>query len=255
MTTPNFGWPLIQPTDLVTDLPADFEAFADAVDATVDGIDNRLTDLEVITTEGDLIVGNATGDPVRVAVGTAGQVLASDGDTVEWVAVPAPDASYSLLNAGGTALTGAAIITVSFSAKNKIFAVCDGGTTGSAALIDFSWRVNGDTTSANYRSAGLKAEGSPLGIAAVNIAGTFEFQAFGTGNSVSSVGHSFINILNADSTVDAKPTIVSGSAGFGEAKSFSYTGIYKGTSAITSLAIRSLSGNFTGGTIYVYGAN
>jgi hypothetical protein len=73
------------PTDFVTDLPADFEIFGDAVDTTVDSIDNRVTDLEVITTEGDLVVGDASGDPVRVSVGTAGQVLASDGDTVEWI--------------------------------------------------------------------------------------------------------------------------------------------------------------------------
>jgi hypothetical protein len=84
-TTPNYGWVMPDPTDFVTDLPADFEIFGDAVDTTVDSIDNRVTDLEVITTEGDLIVGDASGDPVRVAVGTAGQVLASDGDTVEWV--------------------------------------------------------------------------------------------------------------------------------------------------------------------------
>jgi hypothetical protein len=66
------------PTDFVTDLPADFEIFGDAVDATVDRLD-------VITTEGDLIVGDASGDPVRVAIGAAGQVLTSDGDTIEWL--------------------------------------------------------------------------------------------------------------------------------------------------------------------------
>jgi hypothetical protein len=84
-TTPNYSWVMPAPTDFVTDLPADFEIFGDAVDATVDGIDNRVTDLEVITTEGDLIVGDASGDPVRVAIGTTGQILASDGNTIEWV--------------------------------------------------------------------------------------------------------------------------------------------------------------------------
>jgi hypothetical protein len=70
------------PTDFVTDLPADFEIFGDAVDTTLEAIETKL---DVITTEGDLVVGDASGDPVRVPVGTAGQVLASDGDTVEWV--------------------------------------------------------------------------------------------------------------------------------------------------------------------------
>lgn len=36
--TPNFSWPLIEPTDFVTNLPADFEVFADAVDADLAGL-------------------------------------------------------------------------------------------------------------------------------------------------------------------------------------------------------------------------
>lgn len=34
-TTPNYSWVMPDPTDLVTDLPADFEIFGDAVDASV----------------------------------------------------------------------------------------------------------------------------------------------------------------------------------------------------------------------------
>jgi hypothetical protein len=111
-TTPNYGWVMPDPTDFVTDLPADFEIFGDAVDATVDGIETTANAAEatanaaqpnVITTEGDLVVGDASGDPVRVAVGTVGQVLASDGDTVEWVTPVAPpsDPPYLSTTKGG----------------------------------------------------------------------------------------------------------------------------------------------------------
>ncbi len=37
-TTPNYGWVTPAPTDFVTDLPADFETFADAVDADLAGL-------------------------------------------------------------------------------------------------------------------------------------------------------------------------------------------------------------------------
>jgi hypothetical protein len=37
-TTPNYGWVTPAPTDFVTDLPADFETFADAVDADLGGL-------------------------------------------------------------------------------------------------------------------------------------------------------------------------------------------------------------------------
>jgi hypothetical protein len=41
-TTPNYSWVMPAPTDFVTDLPADFEIFGDAVDATVDGMHKEL---------------------------------------------------------------------------------------------------------------------------------------------------------------------------------------------------------------------
>ena len=80
--TPNYNWPLIEPTDFVTNLPADFEAFGDAVDTTLEAIETKL---DVITTEGDLVVGDSGGDPDRLPIGALGTVLTSDGDTANWV--------------------------------------------------------------------------------------------------------------------------------------------------------------------------
>lgn len=39
---------------------------------------------DIITTQGDLIIGDASGDPVRLGVGAADQVLTSDGTTVSF---------------------------------------------------------------------------------------------------------------------------------------------------------------------------
>jgi hypothetical protein len=38
-TTPNYGWVTPAPSNFVTNLPADFELFADAVDEVVDFIE------------------------------------------------------------------------------------------------------------------------------------------------------------------------------------------------------------------------
>jgi hypothetical protein len=107
-TTPNYGWVMPDPTDFVTDLPADFEIFGDAVDTTLEAIETKL---DVITTEGDLVVGDASGDPVRVPVGTVGQVLASDGDTVEWV-TPASGGGMTLLSTTTLAGTSTTISSI-----------------------------------------------------------------------------------------------------------------------------------------------
>jgi hypothetical protein len=145
-TTPNYGWVMPDPTDFVTDLPADFEIFGDAVDATVDGIETKL---DVITTEGDLVVGDASGDPVRVPVGTVGQVLASDGDTVEWV-TPAGGGGYTQLATGS--FSGVSTLTISgisSSYKDLVLVLDDVSVAVNFAL---EMRVNGITTS-DYVSA------------------------------------------------------------------------------------------------------
>jgi hypothetical protein len=59
-TTPNYGWVMPDPTDFVTDLPADFEIFGDAVDASF------------TAAEGDILVGGATNIFEPLAIGAAG---------------------------------------------------------------------------------------------------------------------------------------------------------------------------------------
>jgi len=44
----------------------------------------------VITTEGDLVIGDASGDASRLAIGAADTVLTSDGTTATWQAQSAP---------------------------------------------------------------------------------------------------------------------------------------------------------------------
>jgi len=42
----------------------------------------------VITTEGDLVIGDASGDASRLAIGAADTVLTSDGTTATWQSAP-----------------------------------------------------------------------------------------------------------------------------------------------------------------------
>jgi len=47
-------------------------------------VDTSVVQPNVITTQGDLVIGDASGDPVRLPVGSADQVLTSDGTTVSF---------------------------------------------------------------------------------------------------------------------------------------------------------------------------
>jgi hypothetical protein len=104
--TTNFGWQMPTSTDLVTDLPADFEVFGQAVDTALVDLKGGTTgqvlskasntnmDFTWVTTDdanaiqnsivdakGDIIAATANDTPARLAVGTNGQVLTADSAT------------------------------------------------------------------------------------------------------------------------------------------------------------------------------
>lgn len=49
---------------------------------------------DVITTQGDLIIGDVSGDAVRLGIGPIGYTLISDGTTFSWQPVPVPSDSF-----------------------------------------------------------------------------------------------------------------------------------------------------------------
>ena len=74
--TTNYGFVLPTSSDLVTDLPADF-------DVALQGVDTRLKALQPGTTLGDIAYSSATANTsTRLPIGTSGQVLAVSGGGV-----------------------------------------------------------------------------------------------------------------------------------------------------------------------------
>ena len=76
--TTNYGFVLPTSSDLVTDLPADF-------DVALQGVDTRLKALNPETTLGDIAYRSATANTnTRLPIGTTGQVLAVVGGVPAW---------------------------------------------------------------------------------------------------------------------------------------------------------------------------
>jgi hypothetical protein len=108
MTNPtsNFGWQMPTPTDLVTDLPADFEVFGQAVDTSLADLKGGTTgqvlkkntnaDMDFVwaadaagmtnpmTTTGDTIYSSSGSTPARLGIGTTGQVLTVAAGIPSW---------------------------------------------------------------------------------------------------------------------------------------------------------------------------
>ena len=78
--TTNYGFVLPTSSDLVTDLPADF-------DVALQGVDTRLKALQPGTTLGDLAYSSATANTnTRLGIGSTGNVLTVSGGVPVWSA-------------------------------------------------------------------------------------------------------------------------------------------------------------------------
>jgi hypothetical protein len=245
-TTPNYGFIMPDPTDFVTDLPADFEIFGDEVDS-------RIKALNPSTTLGDIEYRSSTANTNdRLPIGSTGDVLTVTGGVPVWAAPGGAGENYSLINAGGTNLTAATSITVSgISGKKGLLIYIEAGSAD--ALSFFELIFNSDTAS-NYTFLGSRSVANAAYTNYTSIDYTQIDLARQDNNAATTVS-AVLQLRGCDST-GYKPFVLnSGASANGTSgQNFSGSGYYKGTSAISSVTIRSTAGNFDAGKIYVYGA-
>jgi hypothetical protein len=125
MTNPtsNFNWQMPTASDLVTDLPADFETFGQAVDTTLADLKGGTTgqvlskasntDMDftwvaaddtnaiqnaIVDAKGDLIAASAADTPARLAVGNNGETLVADSSTSTGLRYQAPVNANPVIN-------------------------------------------------------------------------------------------------------------------------------------------------------------
>ena len=268
-------------TDLVTDLPADFEVFGQAVDTSLADLKggttgqvlkkNSNTDMDFVwgadsagmtnpmTTTGDTIYSSSGSTPARLGIGSTGQVLTVAGGVPSWGTV-ATTKSYSLLNTGGTAMSGSQTVTVSgISGVDQLLILVTGMSPASAGG-DVYLYINGETTGTKCVYGGLSLN-FPTAYSAANGGSATstgrEYYPLGSfSTSAGSVGSAGITMIGTN-TSGIKSLIAT--AGFSKSTgdqqvANNIQGVWTGTATVSSIALYTNSGNFDAGTIYVYGA-
>jgi hypothetical protein len=251
--TTNYGFVLPTPTDLVTDLPADFEVALQGVDTQMKTNADAATQKATLTTKGDIYAATGTSTPARLAVGANDTVLIADSST-------ATGLKWGTVQAGGmtlistTTLSGASVVLSSIPSTYKNLQLVIKNLLPVDAGAYFYMRLNGDT---GTRYAGYEwAAGSDL-------SGTFGGTFLGTmqtqmSNSVSP-NIVMINLWDYANTTTWKSGTTQGAnalngtpANIVRNTSHFY---YNQTAAISSITLFMSTGNITSGTALLYGVS
>ena len=222
-TTPNYGWVMPDPTDFVTNLPADFELFGDAVDTDLAGLLGGTTGQVLIKDSNDdhdfSWANPATGGFVEIATGTL------SGSAVNITSIPG---TYKHLN----------LVIRDYRPTN------DGD--------DLFFRVNNDSganrytqtlntseTGASFNATSWQASQSPDNTIANNLTNVWLYDYANT----DTWKVAFVDALSVNSTTTT-------TYNYRKHNSF-----YNQTGAITQINLFPQSSTIAGGTYFLYGVS
>ena len=291
--TTNYGWPMPNSSDLVTDLPADFDAFGQPVDNTLKALNPETTlgdiayrsavlntntrlgigsdgqvlavsggvpawtttaDVTPLTTKGDLFT--FTTEDARLPVGTDGYILQADSveaTGLKWAA-PASSEGFTLLSTTTLAALSTTISGISGSYKNLV--LYSKTITDTAAGGGFlSLRFNADTGS-NYSKTSIRNLNNTVAGLRDSSQTTLNINTrLQTTSSVTKLGSNAVWIYRYTDTdhIDLYYTSYGHTITGTETCYETGYGQYDCSAAITSITI--LGDTSLAGTVYLYGVN
>ena len=200
------------------------------------------------TTTGDIIYASGANTPARLGIGSSAQVLTVASGVPSW----ATPSSGGLTLLSTTALTGSSVTISSISGAYKNLQLLIKDVYVSSA-DDINLRLNGDT-GANYTFARIRVNGTT--VAGGNLVGGTFIQVTSpnvTTDTAIEKGFAVVNLPRYTDTDQQEVTSTSFSYWSSLPTYYSVSGNYNKSAAITSITLLQGTGNFSGGTAYLYG--
>lgn len=254
-TTPNYGWTVPTSTDLVKDGATAIETLGDSVDATVKALNPE-------TTLGDIAYRSSTANTnTRLGIGSTGQILTVSGGVPTWASPAAGGTkNFSLLNAGGTTLSGTTTTTISGISNQDVIFVYLSGPSPTTTAYNVSIRVNGLSTNiydsrGPYISAGTGYSQNNFGVRANSAENRMVIGEW-SGSATSRMDGWFRITGAATSGVKIVDYQTGATAGGDSGQDLVWGGgVINTTATISSISIIQDDGvTFDAGTVFVYGS-
>jgi hypothetical protein len=250
-TTTNYSWTTPDDTALVKDGAAAIRSLGTAIDTTVFTNAGNAIAKTIVDAKGDIIAATAADTVSRLAVGANGTVLtAASGQAtgLEW----ATPASGGMTLISTTTLSGASVTLSSIPATYKDLYIIIRNFLPASDGASFRMRFNSDTNANRHSVAGYDtAAADNLSFGATNVT-----ISTSSDNAVTqSINYLYIPDY-VNTTTWKIGNFYSLTTNFTTTTTYNYRAgfaLYNQTSAISSLDFLPSTGNFTSGSILLYG--
>jgi hypothetical protein len=259
-------------SDLVTDLPADFEVFGQAVDTSLADLKggttgqvlkkNSNTDMDFVwgadsagmtnpmTTTGDTIYSSSGSTPARLGIGSTGQVLSVSSGLPAWTTISA--GSLTSIATGSLSGSSVTISSINQTYKNLTLLLLNPRTTTTNKTIEM--RFNADSTANSHVQSGTYGYQAGIAVSQSSVQivqGMNNSTTYDNGIiKIDFWDYANTGIYKLAETVSMTENDAAGEVRLNNAK----LGYYS-TSAVTSIQVLVPTDSFAGGTYILYGVN